>query len=88
MNELVHSLMIKDHPSLANPQSFNELSIAWLETNKLHIIPPLKKFIGALARQFSLGILGDEAIKCRSINTIKRYAYLKDYKVEDKDLDK
>ncbi|GAI47440.1 unnamed protein product, partial [marine sediment metagenome] len=32
-----------------------------------------------------LGILGYEATKCRSINTIKRYAYLKDYKVEDKD---
>jgi len=88
MNELVYSFMIKKHPSLANTRSFNDLNIAWLETNKLIIIPPLKKFIGALARQFIFGILGDEAIKCRSINTIKRYAYLKDYKVEDNDLDK
>jgi len=88
MNELVYSFMIKEHPSLANTRSFNDLNIAWLEANKLHIIPPLKKFIGALARQFVFGILGNEAAKCRSINTIKRYAYLKDYKVEDKDLDK
>jgi hypothetical protein len=87
MNILVHKYVIKDHPSLANIKNFDDLNNPWLEANRLYIIPPLKKFIGALARQFSLGILGDEAIKCRSINTIKRYAYLKDYKVEDKDLD-
>ena len=45
-----------------------------------------KKIIGALARQFTLGILGNEAKKCKCINTIKRYAYSKDYKVEDRDL--
>ena len=88
MNILVHKYVIKDHPSLANAKNFDDLNNPWLEANRLYIIPPLKKFIGALARQFVFGILGDETIKCRSINTIKRYAYLKDYKVEDKDLDK
>jgi len=87
MNILVHNYVSKDHPSLANVENFDDLNNPWLEANRLYIIPPLKKFVGALARQFSLGILGDEAIKCRSINTINRYAYLKDYKVEDKDLD-
>jgi hypothetical protein len=87
MKILVYNYVVKDHPSLANSGNFDDLNNPWLETNRLYIIPPLKKFIGALARQFSLGILGDEAIKCRSINTINRYAYLKDYKVEDKDLD-
>jgi len=88
MNILVYKYVIKDHPSLANAKNFDDLNNPWLEANRLYIIPPLKKFIGALARQFVFGILGDEAIKCRSINTIKRYAYLKDYKVENKDLDK
>lgn len=88
MNELVHSFVKKDHPSLADKRFFGDPNNLWIEANRLHIIPPLKKFIGALARQFVFGILGDEAIKCRSINTIKRYAYLKDYKVEDKDLEK
>lgn len=87
MKILVHNYVIKDHPSLANTSNFDELNNLWLETNRLHIIPPLKKFIGALARQFVFGILGEEAIKCRSINSIKRYAYLKDYTVEDSDLD-
>ena len=86
MNELVHNYVKKDHPSLADKMNFDDPNNLWIEANRLHIIPPLKKFVGALARQFSLGILGNEAIKCRSINTIKRYAYLKDYKVEDKDL--
>jgi len=85
MNILVHNYVKKDHPSLADKMNFDDPNNPWVEANRLHIIPPLKKFIGALARQFSLGILGYEATKCRSINTIKRYAYLKDYKVEDKD---
>ena len=88
MNELVHSFVKKDHPSLADKMFFGDPSNLWIEANRLHIIPPLKKFVGTLARQFIFGILGNEAIKCRSINTIRRYAYLKDYKVEDKDLDK
>ena len=87
MNILVHNYVIRNHPSLANIMNFEDPNNPWVEANRLYIIPPLKKFIGALARQFSLGILGDEAIKCRSINTIKRYAYLKDYKVGDKDFD-
>jgi len=86
MNELVHNYVKKDHPSLADKMNFDDLNNLWEEENRLHIIPPLKKFVGTLARQFVFGILGDEAIKCRSINVIKRYAYLKDYKVEDKDL--
>ena len=88
MNELVHIFVKKDHPSLADKMFFSDPNNLWIEANRLHIIPPLKKFVGTLARQFIFGILGDEAIKCRSINTIKRYAYLKDYKVEDNDLDK
>jgi len=88
MNELVHNYVKKDHPFSADEIIFDGADNLWVEANKKYIIPPLKKFIGILTRQFSLGILGDEAIKCRSINTIKRYAYLKDYKVEDKDLDK
>jgi hypothetical protein len=88
MNELVHNYVKKDHPSLADKMNFDDPNNLWVEANRLHIIPPLKKFVGTLARQFVFGILGDEAIKCRSINTIKRYAYLKDYKVEDKDLEK
>ena len=87
MNILVHNYVKKDHPSLADKMNFDDSNNPWVEANRLYIIPPLKKFIGALARQFSLGILGDEAIKCRSINTIKRYAYLKDYKVENIDLE-
>src|SRR5665648_122749 len=73
MNELVHSFVKKDHPSLADKMFFGDPNNFWIEANRLHIIPPLKKFIGALARQFSLGILGDEAIKCRSINTCLLY---------------
>jgi len=88
MNILVHNYVKKDHPSLADKMNFDDPNNPWVEANRLYIIPPLKKFIGVLARQFVFGILGDEAIKCRSINTIKRYAYLKDYKVEDNDLDK
>ena len=87
MNELVHNYVKKDHPSLADKMNFDDPNNLWVEANRLHVIPPLKKFVGTLARQFVFEILGDEAIKCRSINTIKRYAYLKDYKVEDKDLD-
>jgi hypothetical protein len=85
MNELVHSFIKKDHPSLADKMNFDDPNNLWEEANRLHIIPPLKKFIGALARQFVFGILGNEAVNCRSINTLKKYAYLKDYKVEDKD---
>jgi len=88
MNELVHSFVKKDHPSLADKWFFGDPNNLWREANRLHIIPPLKKFVGILARQFIFGILGNEAIKCRSINTIRRYAYLKDYKIEDKDLEK
>ena len=88
MNILVHNYVKKDHPSLADKMNFDDPNNPWVEANRLHIIPPLKKFVGTLARQFIFGILGNEAIKCRSINTIRRYSYLKDYKVEDKDLDK
>ena len=87
MNILVHNYVKEDHPSLADKMNFDDPNNPWVEANRLYIIPPLKKFVGTLARQFVFGILGDEATKCRSINTIKRYAYLKDYKVEDKDLD-
>ena len=88
INILLHNFVAKDYPSLVNKRNFNGSINPWSEENRLYIIPPLKKFVGTLARQFIFGILGDEAIKCRSINTIKRYAYLKDYKVEDNDLDK
>lgn len=86
MNILVHNYVVKDHPSLANLSNFDDLNNPWLEANRLYIIPPLKKFIGALARQFSLGILGDKAKEYISKD---KYSYLnlKDYKVEDKDLD-
>jgi len=86
MRILVHNYVVKNHPFLANLDDFNDLNEPWLEANRLYIIPPLKKFIGALARQFSLGILGDKAKECISKD---RYSYLnlKDYKVEDKDSD-
>jgi hypothetical protein len=86
MRILVHNYVVKNHPSLENPSNFDDLNNPWLEANRLYIIPPLKKFIGALARQFSLGILGDEAKECISKS---KYLYLnsKDYKVEDRDLD-
>ena len=86
MKILVYNYVVKDHPSLANPDNFNDLNDPWLETNRLYIIPPLKKYTGALARQFSLGILGEEAKECISKD---RYSYLnlKDYKVENKDVD-
>jgi len=86
MRILVHNYVVKNHPSLENPSNFNDLNNPWLEANRLYIIPPLKKFTRALARQFSLGILGDKAKEYISKD---RYSYLnlKDYKVEDKDLD-
>ena len=86
MKILVHNYVVKDHPSLANSGNFDDLNNPWLEANRLYIIPPLKKFTGALARQFSLGILGDKAKGCISKD---RYSYLnlKDYKVENKDVD-
>lgn len=86
MNIILHNYVIKDHPSLANIMNFDDLNNPWLEANRLYIIPPFKKFTGVLARQFSLGILGDEAKECISKD---KYSYLnlKDYKVEDKDLD-
>jgi len=86
MRILVHNYVVKNHPFLENLDDFNDLNEPWLEANRLYIIPPLKKFIGTLARQFSLGILGDKAKGCISKD---RYSYLnlKDYKVEDKDLD-
>jgi len=86
MSILVDNLVRKSHPSLADKRYFDDTNNPWIEVNQKYIIPPLKKFIGALARQFSLGILGNEAKKCKCINTIKRYAYSKDYKVEDRDL--
>jgi hypothetical protein len=83
---LVYDYVVKDHPSLANIENFDDLNNPWLEANRSYIIPPLKKFIGALARQFSLGVLGDKAKECISKD---KYSYLnsKDYKIEDKDLD-
>lgn len=86
MKTLVYNYVIKEHPSLANRSNFNDINNPWLEANRLYIIPPLKKFTGALARQFSLGILGDKAKECVSKD---RYSYLnlKDYKVENIDLD-
>ena len=86
MRILVHNYVVKNHPSLENPSNFDDLNNPWLEANRLYIIPPLKKFIGALARQFSLEILGDKAKECISKD---KYSYLnlKDYKVGDKDLD-
>ena len=88
MSILLHNFVAKDYPSLVNNRNFNGSINPWSEENRLHVILPLKKYIGALARQFSLGILGSEAKKFKCINTIKRYAYLKDYKVENKDLEK
>jgi len=88
MSILLHNFVAKDHPSLVNKRNFDGSINPWSEANRLYIIPPLKKFIGALARQFSLGILGNEAKNFKCINSIKRYAYLKDYKIEDKDLEK
>ena len=88
MSILLHSFVVKDYPSLVNERNFNGLINPYSKENRLHIIPPLKKFIGALARQLSFGILGNEAKKFKCINAIKRYAYLKDYKVEDSDLEK
>jgi len=87
MNELVHNYVRKDHPSSADEINFDGTNNLWVEANRKYIIPPLKKFIGILSRQFIFGILGAEATKCRSINTLKKYAYLKDYKVEDSDLE-
>jgi len=86
MKRLIDSHVVKDNPSLINSDNLDDLNNAWSKENRLHIIPPLKKFTGALARQFSLGILGDKAKECISKD---RYSYLnlKDYKVEDKDLD-
>lgn len=86
MKILVHNYVIKDYPSLANTNNFDDLNNPWLEANRLYIIPPFKKFTGVLARQFSLGILGDEAKECISKD---KHSYLnsKDYKVEDEDLD-
>lgn len=55
----------------------------WQEIIKRYIKPYLNKFLEALSRQFSLGILGDKARGC---NAIDKYAYLKDYKVENKDV--
>jgi hypothetical protein len=83
---LVYDYVVKDHPHLANTKNFDDLNNPWLEANRLYIIPPLKKFTGALARQFSLGILGDKAKECIFKD---KYFYLnsKDYKVEDKELD-
>lgn len=61
----------------------NQEDIAWSKCINELIIPTLKKFTGALARQFSLGILGEEAMKC---NSMSNYSYLKDYKIEKKDI--
>ena len=88
MNILVHNYIIKDHPFSADEINFDGADNLWVEANEKYIIPPLKKFIGILTRQFVFGILGNEAVNCRSFNTIRRYAYLKDYKVEDKDLER
>lgn len=63
----------------------NQEDIAWSECINLLIIPTLKKFTGALSRQFSLGILGEEAMKCISMS---KYSYLKDYKIDKKDIEK
>jgi hypothetical protein len=86
IQKLVYNYIVKNHPFLENLDDFNDLNEPWLEANRLYIIPPLKKFTGALARQFSLGILGDEAKECISKD---KHSYLnsKDYKVEDEDLD-
>lgn len=86
MKNLVYNFVIKEHPSLANRSNYNDINNPWLEVNRLRIIPPLKKFTGALARQFSLGILGDEAKECISKD---KYSYLnsREYKVENEDLD-
>jgi hypothetical protein len=62
----------------------NQEDIAWSECINLLIIPTLKKFTGALYRQFKSGILGKEAMKCKSIST---YSYLKDYKIDKKDVE-
>jgi len=86
MKTLVYNYIIKDHPFLLNRDNFNDINNPWMGANRLYIIPPLKKFTGILVRQFSLGILGDEAKECISKD---EYSYMnsKDYKVEDKDLD-
>jgi len=63
----------------------NQEDIAWSECINLLIIPTLKKFTGALSRQFKSGILGKEAMKCKSMST---YSYLKDYKIDKKDVEK
>jgi hypothetical protein len=52
----------------------------FIKCMNLYIIPILKKFTGALTRQFSLNCLGEEAMCI--IADIDKYSFSKDYKVK------
>jgi hypothetical protein len=88
MNKLIMEILKKDehlrNNFVNNRDNFLIDNKIWQEIIERYIKPNLNKFLEALSRQFSLGILGDKARGC---NAIDKYAYLKDYKVKNKDAD-
>ena len=88
MEQLIMEILEKDEQLrnnfVNNRDNFLIDNKIWQEIIERYIKPNLNKFLGALSRQFSLEILGDKARGC---NAIDKYAYLKDYKVKNKDED-
>ena len=78
MEKLIMEYLEKDEQlrnTFTNSINNEDLSICnkvWQEIIEQYIKPYLNKFMEALSRQFSYGILGDEASKCKSIG---RFAF-------------